>query len=250
MDLPPESSMAAVKFWRCVRAIPRVWLTRFIEPVFNSGQILAFVASCFGLYLVLRAGANDVERDALSSQWALAIEAFGWALTAWAFISLICAPFIVVRTERQLGRFYGRRFVYLKPFLAATIRCKATGQPQFHKFKFAHAEPASFVHFRIEVEGNPPPHLYSAALTSSEALVLSSSLVPGRGAGQGGLRIGKDSSAELLITMAPDAVSMTVRVYALDFSVGNQVDDTDGNEGEFRGAFRQPSQSHDGRRIA
>ena len=234
--------MLWIKTRRCLRAIPHIWLTRFFEPIFNSSQVLTFATACIGLYLALAVGPTGPERDALASQWALAIQAFGLALTGWAIISLACAPFIAVFNDRRLGTFHDRRFVFREPYLAATIRCKATGQPQFHKFKFDSAEPGSFVHYRIDVQGNPPKHLYSATITSSEScLLVNRDTEPGSGTSQGGLRIGKDRSAELLIIMKAEMVSQTVRIYALDFSVGDDLGDTDGHEGEFRGAFRRPT---------
>lgn len=233
-------NMRLVKTRRVLRMLPRVWLNRFLEPVFDSGQILTFFASWIGLWLLLTGGVSDAERDNLASQWAVAIQAFVLALTAWAFISLVCAPFIIIHRDRLSGRWYGHRYVFINPLLAATLRCSATGEPQFHKFHIREVEPDSFIYYKIHLENDPPANLFSATLTSSEGAVLvPMDILPGQGARKGGTRIGEDGTAELLIVMQEQMISQTVRVYISEFFVGPHEDSQDGLPGESRPAFKR-----------
>lgn len=137
--------------------------------------------------------------------------------------------------DRRNGRWYGSRFIYDRPALVATFRCKPTGQPQFHPFRFDEAEPNALVYYIIEVENDPPTKLYSATVVGN--VVNSAEIAPGRGATRGGISIRNDKSADLLITILPEAISMTVRIYMRNFTIGRP-DDQDGDPGEFREAFR------------
>src|SRR5215210_1386195 len=99
--------MRVIKARRCLRRLPRAALARFIEPIFNAGQILAFCASVIALALYLRLGPSPEQRDVMASEWAIAIEAFAIALSGWAGLSVAIAPFIVIRDDRRPGRWHG-----------------------------------------------------------------------------------------------------------------------------------------------
>lgn len=236
-------NIAALRAWRIAKRCPKTFWFEFWAPLWNRDQLLALIVALVGTVLIFQTASPD-RVIAEATDWAFSVKAFGWALVVWAGIMAFRTPFVAMKRERELGRWHGRRFVYREPHLVATLRCKATGQPQFHKVKFSDAEPSSFVYYFIEVEGNPPIKLYTASLVSSS--VKSSRAEPGLGPQQGGIRIGADRCAELLIVMRKDMVSQTVRIYMRDFSLLNP-EDQDGDEGEFRGPFRRPLEGDGGR---
>ena len=202
-----------IKAWRCIRAIPRVWAARFFEPVFNTSQILAFAASCIGLYLILLAKPTDAERDALANQWALGIQAFGIALVGWAMLSLVGAPFLVVRSDRAKGRWHGSRFIYHEPLLVATIHCSQAHTRQVYDFKLIDAEADCFVYCTVQMdrpESNVVPFV-------------GGDLFPGNPPQPGSwsefrLRRGKMASLKLHI-LHPYFHDFTARIYCHQFEV-------------------------------
>ena len=146
--------LTLAKLRRCARKVPSAAVARFIEPIFNSGQVLTAIVAIIGLILVTRHG-TAVERQVQVSQWTQAVEVFGMALVGWAALSLLSAPFIVIRADRLLGRWYGRVFVYREPHLVATIRCRSGNEDQQHTFKFDDPEAGSMVYCTVVM--HPPP---------------------------------------------------------------------------------------------
>ena len=144
------------KVWRCARQVPRVALGRFLEPIFNASQMLTFAVAVIGLAIILRT-ATPSERDMQAEEWAIAIQAFGYALVAWAVISLVSAPFLVVRNDRAKGRWHGPKFIYHEPLLVATIPCsKEIGDS--YEFRINDAEDDSFVYCTVQMD-RPEPNV-------------------------------------------------------------------------------------------
>jgi hypothetical protein len=212
-----------VKAKRCLRKVPRVAAARFVEPIFNSGQILAFLASVVGLAIILRLGASAHERDMLANQWAIAVEAFAIALVGWGAISLIMAPFVVVREERRKGRWVGHHFIYNEPILVATERFESTHtSTQQREIVFSDAEPNSFVYYDCRLV--PPAEGMVLAIVRGGPPHPSSLLPSPRevrwGHFNNGARLPADKQATLLLRMRPGTVPVVCRVYCQSFFVG------------------------------
>jgi len=236
------------RVWRIVKRSPARAMRDWLGVLANEHQFFSLLLAVFTSWLGLQTASLPQVIEEVNA-WGNALQAFIYVALGWAAICLIRAPLVVAFEDAQRGKWHGGRFVYHRPHLVATLRCKATGQPQFHRIVIDDAEPNSFVYYSIEVEGDPPRHLYSADLVA-EMVLVGLQTQPGRG-GQtmGGLRIRKDRSVDLLIVMREDMLSQTVRVFMRDFSVGN-LEDQDGDEGEFREAFRRPPEGDGGGRGA
>jgi hypothetical protein len=216
-----------VKILRCVKRIPRVAAGRFLEPIFNTGQILAFAMSVIVLMIVLRT-ATPQERDVQAEQWAVAVQAFGYALMGWAIISLISAPFIVIRKDRLNGKWDGHRFIYHNRILVLTKRVEADiGNTTIIPFSFPDAEPNSFVSF--VVEATPPANgrvrFYFFGGTPRSPIAIGPS-VPGlfdataRPGAHCGLRLPHNRSATLCVRLELETVPIVLRVFCHSFFVG------------------------------
>jgi hypothetical protein len=209
---------------RCVRRTPKIWLREWLSPIFDRSQLLTFSASVIALMLFLR-HATPQDRDSQASNWALMVESFGIALLAWAIINFFRAPIIAISEDKSEGTWHGTRFVYHLPQLIAVERCAATGHLDRFKIRFAHAEPGAFVFYRIEVENDYIlPRIFVAVF--SEVW-----LSPKIGASHltGGLSLPRDRSAWLAVKMLPRTVSQTIRVYMVEFTIGDLMDH-DGEE--------------------
>ena len=202
--------------------MPRVWAARFFGPIFNTSQILAFSASCIGLYLILLASPIDAERDALANQWAIAIEAFGLALLGWAALSLISAPFIVVHNERKLGAWAGARRVYFEPIFVGVATFTNGDGDKVAKIKFNDAEPNSFVSYSIVLD---PPVNERASFYLDHKPGLSEQIFASINPGQGGKCGGRGSVrldglfAYLSVKLDPETVPVDARVYMHSFEI-------------------------------
>lgn len=229
------NSITLFKAKRLLRRAPRTMWREFYSPLLDRGQMLALTNAFVASFLILQTASIARMIEEIQA-WAVAIYAFGITTLIWAIISAIRAPFVVIAEDRARGRWVGTRFLYNEPQLVFIERVKATGQPQFHKFHVRDAEPGSFVHFLVETDA-----LHNAFTASVVSDIIPSMLLsPGLGAQSPGCRIGPKCEASLLVVMKENTTSLTIRVYAKDFSVGNP-NDKDGAEGEFREAFRQTS---------
>jgi hypothetical protein len=231
-----ERSIQRARRQRNIGKIFPVFWREFWAPLWNMEQLLSLIVA-FATTALIFASADRAAMSSETSEWELAARALLFALPAWAILMIVRAPFVVAAEERRKGTWHGARFIYNRPELVATIRCKATGKPQFHPIQFGDAEPASFVYYIIEVEGEPPRELYSASVVH-EMIMVGYHTEPGRGASKGGLRIGEQKEARLLIVMKENTNSQTVRVYMRDFSIGDP-QDQDGLEGEYKGEFKR-----------
>jgi hypothetical protein len=230
-----DKALFRAKARRILRRWPSETWEEFVGPIFNRGQMLTVLAGIIGTALLIQSG-DDERMAADFSAWELSIQAFAYVLLFWAVISAIRAPMIIVSKDRALGAWHGSRFVYHEPHLVVTLRCKATGDAQFHRFKLGHVEPNAFVEYTIELE-HELPREYISAIVVGVAL-LSHYQTPGQGISQGGTRIGADRTAQLLVAMRPDVRSQTVRVYCRNFTIGNP-DDKDGSLGISRKSIRK-----------
>jgi hypothetical protein len=228
--------LCKLRAWRVAKRLPSVFWRELWAPLWNREQLLALILACTTTALVLRSNDATAISDQ-SAAWTLSVTSLLWGLPIWAALMAVRAPFVVLAEERGKGAWYGGRFIYHQPELVATFRCKATGQPRHHAFRFHDAEPDAFVYFTIEVDGDPSPKMFAANVVSDLVLVPHMT-VPGSGAGRGGLRIGRRKEASLLIAMDQAMISQTVRVYMRDFSLLNP-DDKDGTEGEFLRDYQQ-----------
>lgn len=211
------------------RILPIAW-EEFLGPLFNRGQMLAFLISLIGTALIMQRG--DFESmDAEISSWSVAVQAFGYVLIIWAVISTIRAPILIVSKDRERGRWHGRRYVYHSPLLVHTARCKATGEIEMYRFHFTDAEPNSFVYYSVQTDAPASGRVG----ISVDGVVMMSDVPFGQmpSAGQFGIRIGKDRGALLRVKMMEGTNSITVRIYCHDFSVGNG-DDNDGQIGDHK----------------
>jgi hypothetical protein len=215
--------MWIVKVRRCLRRIPRVALARLVEPIFNAGQILTFAAAVIGLALYLRLDPTPIQRDALATEWAIGIEAFLLALIGWAALSLLLAPFIVVRHDRRRGRWHGHHFTYREPLLVTTQRFEEKGgRTQRRRIHFDDAEPNGFAYYTIElipkaqgrvgvwVTGGSPPADFE----------LDQGWITPSGQQHLGTRLPKDRAVTMFARLKPETVPVICRLWCHSFHVG------------------------------
>lgn len=216
-----------VKARRIARRYPRVWLREVIEPVFNRGQFLTFLASVIGLALILHA-ATPTERDVQAFDWAISVQAFGLALVIWALVSAIRAPLIVIREDRERGTWIGNRRLYYQPVLVSVSVWRPEDTDKSVKVVFDDSENGALVRYRIELDP-PVPDRASAFLERhpGELDGILSSLLgpsgkPGKAGGSGSIGT-VTRVAYLRVKLDPQTVPVTARVYMTDFSLGEVV---------------------------
>jgi hypothetical protein len=187
----------------------------------NSGQWFTLIAAVVASYLGLRAKAlPQVVEEATA--WVDATTAFVYAALLWAFVSLLRAPFVVVKADREGGAWHGRQYIYHRPRLVAVIRCDAnsSGEQVDYPVTFDDAEEGAFAHYSLEFERN-----VSAVASASIGGLLrfampepgKSSAHPAKEKTTGGIALGKGREAVLSVKMKPNASSVTARLYCTDF---------------------------------
>jgi len=220
--------LVKIRAWRLAKQIPCRTMVEWRRAWFNGGQVISLCLAILTSYIGLQTASLPKIIDEAEG-WGQAIQATIYVAAAWLLVCFVRAPYLIWSDDKALGIWHGNRYVYHQKHLVGTFHCKPTGGPQTFPVRLPHAAPRAFVHYEIQVgNGRVPTSLYTATLTGS--FILSSMLEPGRGATSGGTTIGADQCATLLMTMKAEAISQTVRVYCLDFSIGNP-EDKGGEEG-------------------
>ncbi len=216
---PSRAQMRWVKFLRYLRRLPlSFWLT-FKEPVATSSQLFMAAVAWLVLALTIRI-ATPEQRDLLATEWAIWFEAAAIAIVGWAILSLIYAPYRIIKKEGADGRWFANRFVYHRPMLVAVERCLATNRLERFKIRFDDAEPNSFVFYTIDIEDSHlAPHMFVGVFSD-----LWRRPEFGQSVLKAGLRLPPDRTAWLAIKIKGHYVSQTVRVYMHSFAVGNPQD--------------------------
>lgn len=202
-------------------------LARFVEPIFNSGQVLTFFASVIGLALFLRLGPSPEQRDVVASEWAIAIEAFAIALIGWAALSLAIAPFIIIRDDRRKGRWHGHHFIYHQPLLVATERFEEEGgRSQRRQIRFDDVEPNGFAYHTIELtpkaRGRVGVHVTGGS--PADDVELNEGWITPSGEQHLGIRVPEDRRATMLARLKPETVPIICRIWCHSFFVGKSDD--------------------------
>jgi hypothetical protein len=202
-------------------------MARFVEPIFNTGQFLTFLASVVGLALWLRF-ATPQERDVLANQWANAIEAFAIAVFVWAFVSLVSAPFLVIRDDRKRGTWIGPRRLYFQPVLANVSVWTPDDQDKCVPVSFDDSECGALVRYKVELDpavpGRASAYLerYPGEMDGVLNSIMGPSGVPAKMGGSGSIGTVK-RDAYLRVRLDPGTVPVTARVYVTDFTLGDLV---------------------------
>jgi hypothetical protein len=204
--------MFRVKCWRCVRRAPRFWWAAFKAPVASAGQLFQALVAYLVLVLLLRS-ATPVQRDMLASDWAIWVTALGIAILIWFAITILWSPYAVILSEKRLGKWHGRCFVYREPHLVATIRCHAGSKDQQHAFKFDDPEVGSMLHCSVELY--PPvgrtvtPQVFTTIRTAR----------PPQPGSWSSFRLEKDRKAHIYFHTSGPTGEYTARVYCHQFEM-------------------------------
>lgn len=206
---------------------------QFCEPIFNTAQVLTLAASVIGTFLILRTG-DAARAQQEMSEWWTAAQAFGIVLVGWAVFSLLRAPFIVVRQDREKGAWHGQKRIYYKPELVAVCPWSEADNGKVAQVTFEDAEPDSLVDYVIEL--HPPvaarASCYLEGMPGMLANVLASMHVRGPDGTwrAGGAKLPGRGSTKLVgrvaylhITLEPGTVPVTARVYCHSFTAGSEV---------------------------
>ena len=216
-----------VKARRIARRWPKIWLREMIEPVFNRSHSLIFIVAVIGLVLILQT-ATPAERDMQAFDWAISIQAFGFALLFWAIVSAIRAPLIIVREEKERGTWIGMRRLYFEPILVSVSVWTPDDVDKCVRVIFDDAEEDTLVRYKIVLDP-PVPGRASAYLERQPgemdgifSSLLGPSGKPGKAGGSGSIGMLK-REGYLRVRLDPDTVPVTARVYMTDFSLGEVV---------------------------
>jgi hypothetical protein len=212
---------------RYVRRIPSAFFKSFSEPIFNSGQILAFCTAVIGLALLLRT-ASPADRDLQADNWAISIQAFLITVTGWAVVSLVRAPLIAINDDKRLGKWHQHHFIYHQPHFVGAVRLtEGDGETYTYPITVEHAEPNSLVYFSVDATpnasnrirlilsgGSAHPDIKIHHTTDGQ---IGPSVNPGAHIGS---RVSANRSATLYASSLPSTIPIVLRIYCHSFYVG------------------------------
>ncbi len=200
---------------RVVRRWLPTALREFSAPLFNTGQALAAIIAVAALRLnLIQAGPIEIIR--LADDWSLWLIAFAQACVAWAALSLLRTPWVIIREDAKRGRWIGSRFHYHEPLLIGTVVAEPTGEVEGYPLTFPEAEPGALVYYRIHIDG-APPHLVASDVGGRYLMMPLNHM---RHKEQGGATTLADGNRIFLrLQIDPAARPATARLYALSYDV-------------------------------
>lgn len=184
------------------------------EVAFNRGQLLTFLASVIGLWILLPSATAE-QRDMLALDWATGIQAFAIALVGWGIISALRAPLIVIKEDRAKGAWHGTRYIYHEPYRIVTMQVPASARECSFPIAMPDAEANALVRFTVECQPTPNPRYFSSYMSySSDSMFIDPNMTTGN---SGAIRIPRTRTVFLHIR---SPIAITVRVYTHWFDLG------------------------------
>ena len=166
--------------------------------------------------LLPRSGPDRVLERVISV--AEAVEAFLWALPAFAAMNGFLAIFRVWRQERERGSWFGTRFVYHHPMHVATFMTEAGQVDGVHLFEVPDVENDSLVGYQVTVDRDDQRVKVQLEFPEARAPKFDWRVVPVEA--KTSARLPRSRRMALWLHAAPEATSTTVRVYVVKFEMG------------------------------
>ena len=203
-------------YWKKVFRICKLSKSAFFEwatePFFKRGLILALVAPAITLWFNRNFFGEDKMTDEINALIVAAI-AFTGSYGVYLLIGLISAPYIAYKKEKEKGEFFGKKFVYHKPYHICTRIIKPEDHDQAVTLVVKDAEPNSLVCFDFKYRGG----LGCVSVVGSSEYVKNSTHATSLRKQQLTLKIDKHCKATLRCITAPNSDDTQLRVYMLSW---------------------------------
>ena len=188
-----------------------------IAPLTDASARLNYFAVAALLFVLLpRAGRERVLGQVISV--VEAVEAFLWAMPAFAAMNGVLAVFQIMRQEREKGSWFGSRFVYHHPVHVVTFLTEAGQIDGVHSFEVPDVENDSLVGYRVAVDRDDQRVKVQLEFPHAPAPTFDWRMVPVEP--KMIARLPRSRRMSLWVHAAPEATSTTVRVYVVKFEVG------------------------------
>ena len=135
-------------------------------------------------------------------------------------LTVISAPYRAWVNEKKIGKWVGRKFVFHSPQHAFTTQWTVSKNGTSEIFKFKHAEPRSFVSYRIDVDGGGARTVTSLGFRIWDMPIFNSNGEKVRSLGRtGATKTNSRCELTLHADSLPDSDPVVIRVYVLSFEV-------------------------------
>ena len=181
-----------------------------------SARLNYFAVAALFFVLLPRTGRERVLGQAISVFEA--VEAFLWAMPAFAAMNGVLAVFRIRRQEREKGSWFGARFVYHDPVHVATFMTEAGQLDGVHSFEVLDVENDSVVSYRVAVDREDQRVKVQLEFSNTPAPTFDWRMVPVEP--KMSARLPRNRQMSLWVHAAPEATSTTVRVYVVKFELG------------------------------
>lgn len=199
----------------------RLFWKGFISPIFNASAFFGFIAQAIGLaFLYALLGQKKLLE--LTTNAVVGITAFSAAMTCWAAIQAITAPFKIAQFEKSLGTWSGNRFIYKQAQHVFTKEWSPTDNETLSYFSVPDAIPDALVDYRIEIDG-PAERLNCMVFGAYYFRPVAEMLKSARFSLHGRVRLRKDRQLLLNCLSMPDSVPAIIRVYILSWEINHSI---------------------------
>lgn len=200
-----------IRLARCFRQSLFAFCDMLKAPFHKPSLILMFLLVPLILFLFDWIYGNERMREELGI---ILITAFGFvgAYGAYAIFSLIFAPFVAHKKEKEKGSYFGKRFVYHLPMYIYTTVVSPNDNGNIIKVLVKDAEPNTFVLFKIEYDKG-----MAAVSVGGKLYAYNSSSVETIRKIEHGARLNSEREASFFINCPENSDSTIIRFYILSW---------------------------------
>lgn len=206
--------------WTRTKRYARLWLwdamAETLAPLTNRNARLNYLAVLVVLLLVSPEWGPDKRLSWFASK-VNAVEAIALSVPLFFFLNLALGIFRIRKQERELGRWFGPRFVYHEPQLLLTVLVDETDNGRVIPFEIKDAENGALVSYVIETDRTDKRAKVELAWPNGHRIM---------GFGmpmnlpKGSFRLPKCRKMSLLTHVEPESTVTTVRVFMTGWEVG------------------------------
>jgi hypothetical protein len=208
--------------WARTKRYVRLWLrdaiAQTIAPLTDTNARLNYIGVLVVLFL-------------LSQQWSLdrlsswvdttfnSMEIFVYSVPVFFMLNLVFALFRVRKNEKELGEWYGSRFVYHEPRRLLTVMVDENDNDKHWSFGVEDAEGGSLVSYFIETDRTDNRAKVELAWPGGQRMISLGNRGP-MNLPKGSFRLPESRRMSLLTHIEPQSTATTVRVFMTGWEVG------------------------------
>lgn len=201
---------------RYVKACIHDTFSQTMAPLTDASARLNYIGVLIVLLLLSPRGGPDKQLSFLTTALE-GLETALYAVPAFLLVNLVCALFRVRANERNLGKWFGTRFIYHEPVRLATVLVDEQDNGKHLRFAIDGPEDSSLVSYIIETDRRDNRAKVELAWPNGKRPMECGTPMQHP---RGSFRLPKSRDMALMTHVEPQSTVTTVRVFMTGWEVG------------------------------